>query len=196
MSKSNKQNRGTGAGGSNTNKNGKKFEDDISISSYLLENEFTKKMLTKKNYYLECQHNDLSIKHMLQNSFRYYMKNKHNKKVIRVPDEIFILERGDEKPILMIVEIKNQNVEGSVETKLWACDGLKYEYEYLYEDIFDVKYCVVVSNFLKNKFEDISSKKYQILKKYYEKRKINLFYGEDTRYHNKMINYLINFFMD
>ena len=131
---------------------------------------------------------------MNQNSFRLFMKKEYEQKVIRVPDEIFILENEGNKPILVIVEIKNQNVDGSVETKLWACDGLRYEYEYLYGDIFDVKYCVVVSSFLKNKFEDKENIKYQILQSYYLKKNIQLFYGEDRKYHHKMINYLIGIF--
>jgi len=121
------------------------------------------------------------------------MKKKYNEKVIRVPDEIIILEKNGEKPILFIIEIKNQNVEGSVETKLWACDGLLYEYSSLYNNIFDVNYCIVVNNFLKNKFEDEKNIKYKILKSYFAKREIKLFYGEDTKYNTKLINFVLSF---
>jgi hypothetical protein len=183
------QNRGTGAGGKNTNINGKNFEKKISLVPYLLSNDFQKKNLTKKNYYLELCVGNLSMKYMQQNVFRQYMKKKYSETVIRVPDEVVIVEKEGRKPVLFVIEIKNQNVEGSVETKLWACDGLKYEYEYLYFDIFDVEYCIVVNDFLKNKFEDKENTKYQILRSYYEKRQIKLFYGESEKYANKICNY-------
>lgn len=186
------QNRGTGAGGKNTNANGKNFEKKISLIPYLLSNDFQKKKLTKKNYYLELSVGNLSMKYMQQNGFRQFMKKKYSETVIRVPDEVVIVEKEGRKPVLFVIEIKNQNVEGSVETKLWACDGLKYEYEYLYSDIFDVEYCIVVNDFLKNKFEDKENTKYQILRSYYEKKQIKLFYGESEKYANKISNCFTN----
>jgi len=40
-------NRGTGAGGANTNKNGKKFEAKTCCEKYLLDRGFTKKILAE-----------------------------------------------------------------------------------------------------------------------------------------------------
>lgn len=51
------------------------------------------------------------------------------------------------------------------------------------------KNCIIVNDFLKNKFEDKENTKYQILRSYYEKRQIKLFYGESEKYANKICNY-------
>jgi len=56
-------NRGTGAGGRNTNINGKDFEKKISLIPYLMDNDFEKKSLTKKNYYLELEVGNLKMRY-------------------------------------------------------------------------------------------------------------------------------------
>ena len=51
------KNKGTGAGGANTNINGISFENKTSIENKLLENNFTKIIMNNKNkygYYFEC----------------------------------------------------------------------------------------------------------------------------------------------
>jgi len=186
-------NQGTGAGGKNTNINGKNFEKKISLVPYLMKNDFERKVLTKRSYYLELGVGNMRMKYFQQSSFRHYMKKTYSESMIRVPDEVVILERDGSKPILFVIEIKNQNVEGSVETKLWACDGLKYEYEFLYSEIFDVNYCIVVNDFYKMKFLDKENKRYGALLSYYGKRDIRLFFGEEKNYPRKIINNFINY---
>ena len=48
------------------------------------------------------------------------MKYKYNISMFRCPDEAYIIEYKNGKIQVKILEKKEQNVEGSVETKLWA----------------------------------------------------------------------------
>ena len=52
--------------------------------------------------------------------------------------------------LIKILEKKEQNVEGSVETKLWSGPSLKREYELVLGNDFKVHYGFCVSEFLKN----------------------------------------------
>ena len=49
------------------------------------------------------------------------------------------------------MEKKEQNVSGSVETKLWSGPSLKREYAIVLGNEFEVHYGFSVSNFLKDK---------------------------------------------
>ena len=186
-------NRGTGAGGKNTNINGKDFEKKISLIPYLMDNDFEKKSLTKKNYYLELEVGNLKMRYFQQNSFRQYMKKMYSYKAIRIPDEVVILEKKNCKATLFVIEIKNQNVEGSVETKLWSPVLLRDEYRDELGDIFDIDYFMVVNNFYKNKFQDKENRRYQCLLKNYQKYDIKLFFGEEKNYPQKIVGNFIKY---
>jgi len=67
----------------------------------------------------------------------------------RTPDEAYII--NDKK--LIIIEKKNQNVNGSVEDKLWTGPIFKEEYEIIFKDIFEIQYIYCVSSFLQEKIE-------------------------------------------
>jgi len=54
-----------------------------------------------------------------------YMKNKYNIELFRCPDEAYIIEYTSGRKVIKILEKKEQNVEGSVETKLWSGPSLK-----------------------------------------------------------------------
>jgi hypothetical protein len=86
-----------------------------------------------------------------------YMKTKYNIELFRCPDEAYIIEYNTGKKVIKILEKKEQNVEGSVETKLWSGPSLKREYELVLGNDFEVHYGFCVSDFLKKKL--ISNKK-------------------------------------
>ena len=151
------KNRGTGAGGSNTNYYGKKFEDETNNYFRLLENGYERNILVKNpkkisHYYLLKFFEDKKIIFVLQNGLKIYMKKYYNIDLFRCPDEAYIIEYFSGKKILKILEKKEQNVEGSVETKLWSCPSLKREYEICVNFNFEISYALSVSNFLKIKF--------------------------------------------
>ena len=72
-------NKGSGAGGANTNYYGKKFEEKTNNQQRLLEMGYTKHSFTKKtkkayDYYLSKSFEDKTIVFVLQNGLKIYMK--------------------------------------------------------------------------------------------------------------------------
>jgi len=183
------KNKGTGAGGANTNYYGKKFEEKTNNESRLLNDGFIKNSFTTKtkktyDYYLSKTFEDKTIIFVLQNGLKMYMKNKYNIDLFRCPDEAYIIEYKTGKKVIKILEKKEQNVNGSVETKLWASPSLKREYELVLGNEFDVHYCLCVSKFLQNLLVS-NSKKYLVLNKILSEQKIDILFGDDETYFEK-----------
>jgi len=197
------KNKGTGAGGANTTKTGMKFEHITDNEEFLLNKNFKKIMITKTHYYLinngvksHCSINPLDLlnkKHNVnilwfkQNSFVKYIKSKYNIDVYRKPDEAFIIEDSTkDKVIIKIIEKKNQNVEGSVETKLYASPSLKREYQLMFKDTkYIIEYILCVNTFL---FDKINSNhpKYINLNIILSENDIPIFNGNDDNYFVKI----------
>jgi hypothetical protein len=106
------------------------------------------------------------------------MKNKYNIELFRAPDEAYIIEYNNGKKVVKILEKKNQNVNGSVEDKLWAGPSFLKEYEKILGKFFNVHYGFCVSQFLKNKFTN--EKKYIILKEILNESRIEVLFGDDN----------------
>ena len=96
------------------------------------------------------------------------------------------------KKVIKILEKKEQNVSGSVETKLWSGPSLKREYEIVLGDEFEVHYGFSVSNFLKDKLTS-NEKKYVILNKIFNENNILVLFGDDKDYFEKLDNWINNF---
>lgn len=186
------KNRGFGAGGSNTNLNGKKFEDKTNNEFRLLKDEYifrwtmfngiSKK--TKKTYdYLYKEFEDKTIVFASQQKFKKYIKYKYNIDFWRCPDEAYIIEYKTGRKVIKIVEKKEQNVVGSVETKLWASSILKREYELEFNKSaqFEICYCLCVNNFLKTKLTSTETK-YETLMQILTENNITVLFGDDTNY--------------
>ena len=176
-------NKGTGAGGANTNYHGKKFEEITNNETRLIKNEYKKTTFTKKvnDYYLSKTFDDKTIVFVSQNGLKTYMKNKFNILLFRCPDEAYIIEYNTGKKVIKILEKKNQNVEGSVETKLWAGPSLKREYELILSEDWTVHYGFCVSKFLKKKINS-NEVKYTILNTILNENNIDVLFGDDENY--------------
>jgi hypothetical protein len=98
----------------------------------------------------------------------------------RSPDEAYLFRNGD-KYILKILEKKNQNTAGSVDTKLLAGRGFIDEYEFLLGDDFTVCYAFCISAFLKKDYI-ASSAKSSALRHINQKYGIAVLYGDDDDY--------------
>ena len=145
-------NKGTGAGGANTNLYGKKFEDKTNNYPNLLEDGYTHKSnKSNKDKYLEKDFPDKKIIFVTQGGLKKFIKEKHNIELYRCPDEAYIIYYTNGRKVIKILEKKEQNVEGSVETKLWAAIGLKEEYIIELGPDFEVYYGFCLNNFLKKK---------------------------------------------
>ena len=179
-------NKGTGAGGSNTNYYGKQFEEKTNNEKRLLEQGFTKNTITTKpkkmyDYYLSKTFEDRNITFVLQNGLKKYMKNKYGIEMFRCPDEAYIIEYNTGRKVIKILEKKEQRVDGSVETKLWSGPSLKREYEIVLGEMFEVYYGFCVSSFLKTKITS-TEKKYTILQTIFKENNIVCLFGDDEDY--------------
>jgi hypothetical protein len=179
-------NKGTGAGGANTNYYGKKFEEKTNNQQRLLEIGYIKKSFTQKpkkayDYYLSKTFETKTIVFVLQNGLKMYMKNKYNIDMFRCPDEAYIIEYTSGRKVIKILEKKEQNVEGSVETKLWSGPSLKREYELVLGPEFEVFYGFCISEFLKQKLIS-NEKKYLTLNTIFNENNIVVLFGDDENY--------------
>jgi hypothetical protein len=180
-------NKGTGAGGANTNKNGKQFEEKTNNEHRLLQQNFVKiKFGTSKNKtYCSRTYSNKKIRFFTQGNLKIYIQRKYNIKLFRNPDEAYIIEHDNGKCIIKILEKKAQYTDGSVETKLWSGIALKLEYEEVLGSNFEVQYSFCVSKFLEDKFTS-NIRKYKILEKILQTHNINVYYGDDIDYFVKL----------
>jgi hypothetical protein len=189
-----KKNKGTGAGGKNTNFHGIEFENLTNNEKNLIKLGFIKNKLNKKNYFLSHKFDDYEIIFTLKYSFKVYIKKIYKIDSIREPDEAYIIKKNNDKKIyIKIIEKKEQNVEGSVENKLWCAPSFKREYQLLLGQNFIIDYSFVLSNFFKNKFNDKNNTKYITLDKILKENNIKYFFGDDEDYFDKIYEYINNF---
>ena len=118
------------------------------------------------------------------------MKNKYNIELFRNPDEAYIIEYITGKKVIKILEKKEQNVEGSIETKLWAVPSLKREYQIALKNGFEVYYDLCVSDFLKKKLTSKKEAKYTILNEIFKESNISVLFGDDENYFETLDNWL------
>ena len=182
--------KGDGAGGKNTNLYGKKFEELTNNEEQLFVKGYKKTLITstksKNGYYLSKTVADKEITFVIQGGLKLYMEKEYNIKLFRCPDEAYIVKRLNDptRHVLKILEKKEQHVDGSVETKLWSGVALKREYELMCPD-FEICYAFCLSSFLKDKFNS-EDKKYKVLNQIFKENNIEVFFGEDADYFEKI----------
>lgn len=152
------KNRGTGAGGANTNVNGKSFEQKCNMEPVLYELGYTKHVIdpkTKAGYYLQNTVNKHTISYVKQSGLKKFVSrfNECDVNELNHPDECFIIKSENTKPQLVILEMKHQNVEGSCFDKLYNALYYKCLYTKLIGEFYDVDYHFVVSEFIENKIQ-------------------------------------------
>jgi len=180
MNVNTKVNKGTGAGGFMTNVNGLSFEKKTSNEKNLIELGF------KKNEFLTLTKDDVDIVFVKQNEFKKFVQKRFQIKTTIKPDEcyIFLYKTGD--VVFKIIEMKNQNCEGSVFQKLYAGPSFKREYEILFPKV-KIEYNYCVNNFLKKKLEE---PKQFVLNQIFQENNIKVFFGDDEDYFTKLNQYL------
>jgi hypothetical protein len=183
------RNKGTGAGGANTNKNGKAFEELTSNEPRLLANGFVKHIVPGKkgkfDYYLEKPTADGSIVYLTQGGMAAYFMWKFSIEMVRHPDEAYLIQRGDTYT-LRVLEKKNQNVQGSVDTKLLAGPGMLEEYVMCIENPkFTVMYAFCLSAFLKAQYVS-DAKKWKLMRAINARHGIEVLFGEDKDYYERL----------
>jgi hypothetical protein len=182
-------NKGTGAGGANTNVNGKTFESKTENYSRLLKTGFLRKTIPGSNgkygYYLVKEISPTeSITYLTQGGLKAYFAHFFKKEMCRAPDEAYLIKNGDAYT-LKILEKKNQNTAGSVDTKLLAGRGFIDEYEFLLDETFTVRYAFCISAFLKRDYiaDNVKAKALRHINKKYG---IEVLFGDDANYYDTL----------
>jgi hypothetical protein len=194
-------NRNKLSGGKNTNTSGKNFENKT-INKYIIKNGIQINMSKTQHYYVYSINNNeynLDILYFRQASFKSYIEQNYGIELFRHPDEAYIIINKRvplfvENITIKILEKKNQNSEGSCETKLWASPSLKEEYSIMFGDLqINIKYGLCLNEFFKQKIEANSNllSKYQILKKILTNHNIAILYGDDDNYLEQLNNWLL-----
>lgn len=171
-------NRGTGAGGANTNKNGLSYEQKTDLSSeYDIIKQFKyHKIINFNNYELVCINNKQLFK---------YMENKTDNDICKAhgckqPDECYIDENNK---VVYIIEKKFQQTSGSVCEKLQTPDFKLWQYTRTFPQ-YRIVYIYCLSDwFKKNCIAELE---------YLEYKNVPVFWGNDFNYKNKIISFIIN----
>lgn len=176
----------------NATLNGKRFEEATNHFTRLIDMGFEKHSYIKNpkkepHYYLEKTYDDKKIVYTSQHGFKVFMKNQYNIDLYRCPDEAYIIEMNGKK-IVKIVEKKEQRVDGSVETKLWAAIGLKEEYAIELAD-FEIHYGFCLNDYFKKKLNS-NERKYVTLNKIFKKYDIHVLFGEDEDYYSTLKDWI------
>lgn len=202
------RNKGTGAGGANTNASGKAFERETDVIAFLLANKFERtdalafpkpvrrnhtnknKNKTKEDPLAEHNPNavclrkacdDKTITFVQQGGLRRYMQKRFNIEMFRNPDGAYIVEYANGRKVLKVVEMKNQTREGSVIDKLLCAPAYKREYELCLGEGWSVDYSLCVNEYLKEQITS-NKKKFHIWNTIFKETDIHLFYGKDPDY--------------
>jgi hypothetical protein len=180
-------NRGTGAGGSNTNASGLPFEEKTSNEQRLLNSGFVKHVIDKtcNGYYLSKRfESGKELIFMKQAGLRKYLEKFMEKTTCFNPDEAYLWKNGDSYT-LRIIEKKNQNVAGSVDTKLLA--GPTIQKVYAHELGFEVQYAFCVSKFLD---DTITSCRWQSKRKALHDEGITFLFGDNDDYFTQLDDWI------
>ena len=187
-------NRGTGAGGSNTTKNGSAFEHHTDITNYLVtEQSFVKDTLKRYNFYSKKCPNK-TIYFVSQTGFKKLVEKLFGipeSNIYRKPDEAFIIiydEPGTQHTI-KILEKKNQNCSGSVDDKLHNGSRFRRIYGKMMGTDFHIEYAYCVSKFLQIQY--CSDKPKSVHHRQLDiDDNINVFFGESSNYFNELYEWV------
>lgn len=178
------KNRGTGAGGAKTNKNGLPYEELTELKEderykNLEMIQINKKKMHKvkidKNEYIKVTKNELKT-YMLHNK----KFNEKSEKTLQ-PDECYIDETNK---VINIIEKKFQQCAGSVDEKIQTGPFKIWFYKEQYPE-YHIKYCYCLSDWFKHN-------KYKPEMRYLNKNNIKVFWGSDKEYKTKIIDWIIN----
>lgn len=167
--------------GINANINGFSYETLTDLSEYYkvikknIDHDIIK-FRTYKNHFIVTNKGNL-FKYMDD----YINKDIENGHGCKSPDECYI---NDEKKIIFIIEKKFQKVNGSTCEKIQTPDFKIWQYSRLFKD-YDIVYIYCLSNW----FKDNCKAELE----YLQYKNVNVFYGDDTYYKRKIVNFMNNY---
>ena len=170
-------NRGTGAGGARTNKNGLSYEVKIK--------EDLKTLYTKEDNHIIFNDDDDKLKYKVINKGKFdkkYLKKREKKggHGCKRPDICFLRDN-----ILFIIEVKNQNCSGSVCEKIQTGPyKVRFYKKYLKENYKSVYIYVLSEWFRDNCADEIE---------YLKEANIPVFIADSPEYKKQLCDYIINY---
>ncbi len=175
------KNRGTGAGGINTNKNGLSYESRTLLDSQI---ECTKrvngfelvKFKTSQTEFIKA--NKTKLFKFMKNTMNTTINPAHG---CKRPDECFI---NNETKIVFIIEKKFQKVGGSVCEKIQTPDFKVWEYGRLFPN-YKIVYIYCLSSWFKNNCKSELE--------YLRYKNIPVFWGDDELYKEKLVSFMTNY---
>ena len=175
------KNKGTGAGGSNTNKNGLEYENqkDLSTEYDVIEKKSTHEKIVFKRY------PDKTFITGRKSQFMKYLSNEENKDIpkchgTKEPDCWFISENSN---TIYIVELKFQQGGGSVCEKIQTCNYKIRNFKDRYPNK-KIHYVYGLHEWFRDNCEG------EIY--YMNKDEIPHFWGDSEHFKQGIINYIIN----
>jgi hypothetical protein len=175
------KNKGTGAGGANTNKNGLSYEELTDLNNcftIIKKYKFSSKIkfnnhekfltITKKTQLFKCMDKDIDKT----------IKKGHG---CKSPDECYIDENTK---TIFIIEKKFQQVPGSVCEKIQTPDFKIWQYNRTFPK-FNIVYIYCLSEWFKKNCESELE--------YFQFKKIPVFWGNSDTYKNDIINFMVSY---
>ena len=172
-------NRGTGAGGSNTNANGLPYEE----ITELREDE-RYRIIEQINNGIKVEIDGNELFKVKKSELTTFMKNigEYQEKEKKLqPDECYI---DIKNRIINIIEKKFQQTSGSVDEKIQTAVFKKEFYEEQYMN-YRIKYCYCLSDWFRQS-------KYNPEMRFLSKYGFKVFWGSDTSYQNNILDWIVN----
>lgn len=176
-------NKGTGAGGANTNLNGLSYEEKTNLEPHFIILNLEKKNGLKTIKFTDYEHEFINAN---KNNLYTYLENIGEKNVelqqaagCKQPDEAYI---DLNRKIIFIIEKKFQQTPGSVDEKIQTGAFKKLHYSQQFPN-FKIKYIYCLSDWFKRN-------EYKSVLDYLKQNDIPIFWGNDENYKNDIIKFL------
>jgi hypothetical protein len=179
-------NKGTGAGGANTNVNGLSYEDKTNLESLytVLKTEKIDKKTELKT--IKFPNYEISLINANKSKLYKYLKSINEKNITlqpaagcKEPDEAYI---DNVRKSIFIIEKKFQQTEGSVDEKIQTGPFKKFHYSQQFPN-YKIHYIYCLSDWFKRA-------EYTSVLDYLLNNDIPIFWGNDENYKNNIITYL------
>lgn len=175
-------NKGTGAGGANTNKNGLSYEDLTDLNTHIEVIKTNKNSTTIKfiNYdtELEKPKGKTGLFKVLSEHLDKSVEKGHG---CKQPDECYINMKNKK---IYLIEKKFQQTNGSVIEKLQTPEFKIWNYKKMFKN-FTIVYIYCLSDYFKE------NAKAEL--EYLEEKKISVYWGNSETYKNDIIHFMINY---
>lgn len=173
-------NKGTGAGGANTNLNGLKFEEQTDLQT-----EFN--VIEEHQNHKVIQFNTNNNRYITGTKYQFYkyMSCSVNTSPVcgnYLPDEWYV---NEDNKIIFILEKKSQTGSGSVDEKLQTVPCKLWNYKQMFPDYVTI-YTFTLSDWFKHT-------KYHNEMNYLNLNNTPVFWGSDENYKSQIVDYITNY---